>query len=116
MEDHKICNEGEALLEDLYSRDAFFTSSTITLYGLLLVSIVLIFHIAFQRKNEDLSQYHITRFISTLICSVTVTLLMEIIGQRKECNHRQVVMVLVQVEATKLIADALIYSSRVFIH
>ena len=41
---------------------------------------------------------------------------MQITGPRKECNHRQVVMVLVEVESTKLIADVLIYSSGVLIH
>ena len=63
-----------------------------------------------------MSQYHVTRCISTLICNVAVILLMQITGPRKECNHRQVVMVLVEAESTKLIADVLIYSSGVLIH
>ena len=116
MEDHEMCNEDRALLEKPYSRVSFFASSTIILYGLLLASVMLIFHVVFQRKNEDLSQYHVTRCISTLICNVVVILLMQITGPRKECNHRQVVMVLVEVESTKLIADVLIYSSGVLIH
>lgn len=76
---------------------------------------MLIFYIVFQRKNEDLSQYHVTRCISTLICNVAVISLVQIAGPGKECNHK-VVMVLVQVEATKLIVDVLIYSSGVLIH
>ena len=101
--------------EDPYSRAAFSASSTIILYGLLLASVMLIFHVVFQRKNEDLSQYHVTRCISTLICCVAVISLVQITGPGKECNHK-LVMVLVQVEATKLIVDVLICSSGVLMN
>ena len=54
MEDHEMCNEGRALLEEPYSRVSFFASSTIILYGLLLASVMFIFHVVFQRKNEKI--------------------------------------------------------------